>query len=1075
MNTIRKPRRYMLFNLSVFDSWTDEERVLYSAYKRARKDEAPTLKELYDEKLRSYVGIRKIDKSAMFLKDGDIRLDKVICGFENEAVRLCDSFTKFEFDDKDQNKIPLVQEFIIMDCRNEILLNQIIDNGIEIGEVHYFVFSSSANQQKKQQVCLIQSDFFKKNQDKLMCGLSLDIINQYVDGSGNHGCNTGKYLAYTSLIFSKSVELPSPINIDEVLVLPEFETLVTEEVNYLDMDTQVITKRTMPVPVNHMDGAGMFLPGVLPCSAQIRCGFLKGCIFPFNFRKFIIKKQQEGKITDGMTVKDVWGNDVAIDYIRDNIKLVLNGSQLKMWKYYESWETYKAAFKRNQLSICINNTLHYPMTKNPVVGSAYQFYHTIPRENVTDEKIQRLCAGTIDIINDYKTNPDKVLEIMGINSEEEMELEPFYAAIKTYPDMIHDPYTKKRTKSKIDKIRRLAMGGKPFIEGFYNYICPDLYAACEHWFCGEENPTGLIPKNHVYNSFYNNREDNEVCCLRSPHLSDCEHGIRQLIRSEECKKWFHGMDTVISVHDLLLKTLQADVDGDELLITSDSAFLDLLDRNKLPLYYEMRKANPMEVTKDNIKKCLKCSFDNSQIGYISNALTKHLNGEDKPDLDFVRVLTAYNNFCIDNPKSQYMPVLNDRYQEMFEELKDEVPPYFFHYAKETKRNKCALYHEKSNVNRISKYVMRNTRNNKDNIWKPDVSDNVFNPQYFQIVDYRVDRSTETYQELRSLLSQLKQINDKKFNDRLKTLYQNEIKKNLLGYKSYYYYCNRKILETVGKNYKITDKIGIRRKAAAYLLDIEYYQEENLNLNKDILWNCFGDILYENLCNNLQMEANGSHVGIKKLAYQSRCEKNRKIEEAVIKADKEVDEKYQVVITENEFEYICSLHCRKNCQRDKYLLFLLLVLYKRKLKYLDSLKEQDSVTQDNTKYFRIYRNARFGRVTRATLDKWLGDIYIARKGMLRFKEKGLIDIIECVTGGYDKIYPKFVKKIDEDSRVAFYVNNWNPMIDYYSYTKEAVIKSCEICKKPFVVIGNRKTCSDYCSRILNLRNKNGIAI
>ena len=88
---------------------------------------------------------------------------------------------------------------------------------------------------------------------------------------------------------------------------------------------------------------------------------------------------------------------------------------------------------------------------------------------------------------------------------------------------------------------------------------------------------------------------------------------------------------------------------------------------------------------------------------------------------------------------------------------------------------------------------------------------------------------------------------------------------------------------------------------------------------------------------------------------------------------------------------------------------------------------------------------------------------------------MIDIIECVTGGYDKIYPKFVKKIDEDSRVAFYVNNWNPMIDYYIYTKEAVIKRCEICKKPFIVIGNRKTCSDSCSRILNLRNKNGIAI
>ena len=491
------------------------------------------------------------------------------------------------------------------------------------------------------------------------------------------------------------------------------------------------------------------------------------------------------------------------------------------------------------------------------------------------------------------------------------------------------------------------------------------------------------------------------------------------------------MDTVISVHDLLLKTLQADVDGDETLITSDRAFLDLLDRNKLPLYYEMRKANPMKVTKDNIKKCLKCSFDNSQIGYISNALTKHLNGEDEPDLDFVRVLTAYNNFCIDNPKSQYMPVLNDRYQEMFEELKEEAPPYFFHYAKETKMKKCALYHEKSNVNRISKYIMVNTRDNKDNIWKPNAEDNVFNPQYFQIADYKIDRSAELYKELRSLLLQLKQINDKKFNDRLNSVYQNEIKKKVLGYQPYYYYCNCRILEIVVKNYKNVDRIGIRRKAAAYLLDMEYYQEENLNSNKAILWNCFGDILYDNLCNNLQMEKSGKRVGIKKLAYQSRCEKNRKIEEAVMQADKEADEKYRVAIT-------------------------------------------DSITQDNKKYFRLYRNIKFGRVTRATLDKWLGGVCIAKKGMLRFKEKGMIDIIECGTGGYDKIYPKFVNKIGTDDKVAFYVNNWAPMIDYYSYTKEAVIKRCEICNRPFVVIGNSKTCGDSCSRILKLRNKNGIA-
>lgn len=59
----------------------------------------------------------------------------------------------------------------------------------------------------------------------------------------------------------------------------------------------------------------------------------------------------------------------------------------------------------------------------------------------------------------------------------------------------------------------------------------------------------------MYNAFYSPKNVEEVCCLRSPHLSDCEHGIRTLIKSKECERWFSGMDTVISTHDLLVKTI----------------------------------------------------------------------------------------------------------------------------------------------------------------------------------------------------------------------------------------------------------------------------------------------------------------------------------------------------------------------------------------------------------------------------------------------------------------------------------------------------------------------------------------
>lgn len=1071
---IERLRMYMMFNLSIYDAWTERERVLYGAYQKGKKAEVSYLKEVYQEELNKYEGKRVIGKEKLYKEDGSVKLNKVIAGFENEAVRLCDSFKNFQFSKGDASEKPLVTEFIILDCDNDIIRNQIVDRGITINEKDYMVYSSSANQQKKKQVLLMEESFYCANESKLLCGLTLDAINQYDDGKGNRGCNTGKYLAYTSLIFSKSYADPVPVNIGEVIVLPEFETYVDATVNYLDMDTQVIETKKMKVPVNHMDGAGFFLPGLLPQSCQIRSGWIKGAVFPFDFRQFIIEKQQNGKIMPGAVIKDVWGNNIPIDYVRDHVKLVLNGSQLKMWKYYASWEQYKEAFKVNNLHILVNNMLHYPgKSVDPVVQSAYQFYQTISRKNVTNEKIEQLCDRTIGIINDYRTKTDKILEIMGIDADAK-ELDPYFASIKLYPGMSDDPYTMGRVSSKIKKIRKTAMSGKPFIEGFYNYICPDLYAACEYWFCGEENSEGLVPEGHVYNGFYDNKEVTEVCCLRSPHLSDCEHGIRQLVKSDDCKKWFHGYDTVISIHDLFLLTLQADVDGDETLITPDRAFIDLLDREKYPLYYEMKKADPMEVNNENIKKGLKRSFENSQIGYISNSLTKHWNKQDEPDLDFVRVLTAYNNFCIDNPKSQYMPELNPKYNDMYEALKNEKCPWFFKYAKDKKTEECENYteDEKSNVNRIAKYIMDATRSNKENRWDKE-TDLKFNPMYFQIKDFVIDRKSDTYLKLWRELDRLKGINNIKFNKMIEQRYKNDsTKKSLFGYVPYYCYCNNQLLKIVEETYKITEKVSVRKKTAAYLLDVEYFQEENTSANKDILWNCFGDILYDNLKKNLENEKRGQEI--KKCyrnAYQSRDEREKQAEKDIAEQVDLCKKEKEIEITLNEYKYISELPHRKGCERDIWLLFLLLVLYKRKLKYLEDKK---NLSKDDKENFRIYKNSRYGKLTRATLDTWMDNCTVAKKGLLRLEERGLIRVEE--TAWYSKVYPLFIFEIgngkSENDKVAFVVKEPNPMINYFEYTGERTIKVCDHCKEKFIMKpGNHKTCSPKCSRKMELLNKN----
>lgn len=259
------------------------------------------------------------------------------------------------------------------------------------------------------------------------------------------------------------------------------------------------------------------------------------------------------------------------------------------------------------------------------------------------------------------------------------------------------------------------------------------------------------------------------------------------------------------------------------------------------------------------------------------------------------------------------------------------------------------------------------------------------------------------------------------------------------------------------------------------MDIEYFQEENQKSNKDILWNCFGDILYENLCDNLKDKKKGKTIKIRKLAYQSAETKQREKAKKAEKVEREISKTYEVKVTKAEYDYVMSIPCRKNSEKDRLLLYLLLVEYKRKLAWLNTVDDQDSISEDNKSHFCIYRNARYGKVTRATLDRWLGkNVVVAKRGLERLEKKKLIKIVSCKKNGkaYDKIYPLFVKNIVEDSEEAFIVKNRNPMFDLYLNNELNVkVKFCAICGKPFYTELNNKTCSSGCSRQLELLNKN----
>lgn len=484
--------------------------------------------------------------------------------------------------------------------------------------------------------------------------------------------------------------------------------------------------------------------------------------------------------------------------------------------------------------------------------------------------------------------------------------------------------------------------------------------------------------------------------MRYPHLSDCEHGIRKVLQSKECEEWFNGTDTIVSSHDLISEVLQADWDGDHICLVHDKAFMDVLERDKYPLFYDMTKAESAQITNNAVMNCLISSFQNENIGFVSNAITKIFNSEGDPDTKLVRVLCAYNNFVIDYFKTQKSMDLQ-QYTFIYEEYKDSDKhkcPHFFMYAKDKKQKQCEKSNLNGNADRISKYISDKTSNG---IAKVNYSSkDAFNPEMLKNSDIKVDRTSEKYSQLRRLLLDLKREHSAWYKKVKDDLNAKESEKQLFNI-----YCGAKVKEIFPD----------RKEAANYLVDIEYHTEENQEEKKDILWNCYGDILYDNLCKNVDSDITPK---VKRNVYQKSVDREKEILESRDRIKKEQEEIVKVLITKTVYDDLMGIKVRKGCEKDRYILYILYVLIRRfQAKY-----------GEEKEYIRIYKGLRQkSKITAATIDNWI-DSKCTQKGLDRLEKNKYIRREHMQN--YDKVYLRELPETDV-SDIVFDAESNNPLL------------------------------------------------
>ena len=430
-------------------------------------------------------------------------------------------------------------DLIVVKWKNLEILRQLVMNGIYmpiltengVEQRHYRFFTASAGQLRRDKIVMISDSAWEKVRNRLECGMTWELINE------RGSLNQNKYMAYLALSASATEEW-TDFDIDRCIVIPDFEAPVTDRMMYIKPDySYEVGVRT--VLINHTDGCGMMLPVVSKSNFMVRACWIKGLLGSFDFIMFCKINNIEPVLVDA------WG--VKHDLIKERINIILTTSMFKLYKLYKSWDEYKQFYKANDCKFCRTN-YEEDYIKNTTIN--YQMIQTC--QIFSDEEIKQFIQKEHDRIVSLTKDEDAMLKVLKADIDSE---QPYKAALAIYPELLREAYSRESLKNIRKRMLLDAKSGRIKCDNKRLFVLPDFYAACQHWFLGEEHPKGLLAKDEIACKVFKQHDKADV--LRSPHLY-LEHSIQRISHDPKIYEWFYTNAVHTSVLSMISRILQFD-------------------------------------------------------------------------------------------------------------------------------------------------------------------------------------------------------------------------------------------------------------------------------------------------------------------------------------------------------------------------------------------------------------------------------------------------------------------------------------------------------------------------------------
>lgn len=434
-----------------------------------------------------------------------------------------------------------------------------------------------------------------------------------------------KLEAYQALVCSASTPIPKP---NGIIVVQDCLTCFKDNVILLDDSLEGEPRmeyvRDYAVEHNNSDGCGLMLPRYArhvnlqlnnlnsPITGMnTRYAWNKGMLFTFDYLSFA------RDVAGTYMIEDAWGHQRDVR----EADVILTTSMLKLWDSYESWEDYERNCEENHYQFAAPKICPEVLENERLTN--YQFLQSY---ELSDDELDELCAPTVEELKEVLGMDwqKSILFMCGQEIREDrvrsLQYEPTALALMANPEMIRDPYIRKKIWSMISKKVNDAKKGCLKVRGNFAMLTGDPYALAQSMF--RLPVTGLLKAGEIYHQYWTERGVNEVACFRAPMT--CHNNIRKMKinHSDEAKYWYQYIRTglIFNAWDTTCDAMNGcDFDGDTAM-TTDCSVLLKNTLNSPTIVCLQRKAEKKIVTEEDIVTANILAF-NDEIGAVTNHVT----------------------------------------------------------------------------------------------------------------------------------------------------------------------------------------------------------------------------------------------------------------------------------------------------------------------------------------------------------------------------------------------------------------------------------------------------------------------